>query len=171
MTNWGNSIRPLAWLHSGQIMPDQSGGLLWQTENTSVAQGSPTDVVIFLDFCKASDMLPQHNPISNWREMDFKGWLISGWGPSWMGAARVVVSCLMFQYEGQWWVVSPSGICLGWPASWGKWLSFSALPLWGPIWCTAFSSGARNKRKVWSFYNGSRRGPQRWSRGPEAPLT
>ena len=54
-------------------MPDQSGGLLWQTENTSVAQGSPTDVVIFLDFRKASDMLPQHNPISNWREMDLKG--------------------------------------------------------------------------------------------------
>lgn len=114
---WTSDPKQSAWLHSGQIMPDQSGGLLWQTENTSVAQGSPTDVVIFLDFCKASDMLPQHNLISNWREMDLKGWLISRWGPSWMGAARIVVGCLMFQYEGQWWVVSPSGICLGWPAS------------------------------------------------------
>jgi len=51
----------------------------------------------------------------------------------------------------------------GWPAERGRWLTVSTPSSWGPIWSTAFKSGASSMGKMWSFLRGSRGGPQRWS--------
>ena len=54
---------------------------------TSVDGGRVMDV-IYLDFCKAFDMVPHHILLSNWRGVDLKDGLFDGLRIGWLDAAK-----------------------------------------------------------------------------------
>lgn len=66
-------MRQPAWLHEGQIMPDQSGALLRVT--AWMNKGRATDVVC-LDTCNAFDIILNRILISKMERYGFVGWMI-----------------------------------------------------------------------------------------------
>jgi len=55
---------------------------------TALVDGGRVMDVIYLDFCKAFDMVPHHILLSNWRGVDLKDGLFDGLRIGWLDAAK-----------------------------------------------------------------------------------